>query len=101
MKFKLHRYRPSNSVDKTLSLEYMSLVVTYIGGKYSTSEVALRTGVSKRTLIRWLRDRKIVEPNRIEFPGISSRLWSERDIERLQKYKEQNYRKGRGRKKKA
>jgi DNA-binding transcriptional MerR regulator len=66
---------------------------------YSTSEVAGKVGVAKRTLIRWLKDCKIAEPKRIEYPGIISRLWSERDLERLRKYKEQNYRKGRGRKK--
>ena len=68
---------------------------------YSTSEVAGRIGIAKRTLIRWLKDRKIAEPKRIEYPGIISRLWSKQDVERLRKYKELNYRKGRGRKKKA
>jgi DNA-binding transcriptional MerR regulator len=79
----------------------MSLVVTYMTAEYSTSEVALKIGVSKRTLIRWLRDGKIAEPKRIEHPGIISRVWNERDIEQLREYKEKNYRKGRGRKKKA
>jgi DNA-binding transcriptional MerR regulator len=78
----------------------MSLVMTYMKATYSTSEAAFQIGVSKRTLVRWLRDGKIAEPKRIEYPGIISRLWNERDIQRLRKYKEQNYRKGRGRKKK-
>jgi DNA-binding transcriptional MerR regulator len=69
--------------------------------EYSTSQVALQIGVSKRTLFRWLRDGKIAEPKRIECPGMVSRLWNERDIDQLRKYKEQNYRKGRGRKKMA
>jgi DNA-binding transcriptional MerR regulator len=79
----------------------MSLVVPYMSGFYSTSEVAEKIGIAKRTLIRWLKDGKIAEPKRVEYPGIISRLWSERDVERLRKYKEQNYRKGRGRKKSA
>jgi DNA-binding transcriptional MerR regulator len=79
----------------------MSLVVPYMSGFYSTSEVAEKIGIAKRTLIRWLKDCKIAEPKRVEYPGIISRLWSERDVERLRKYKEQNYRKGRGRKKSA
>jgi excisionase family DNA binding protein len=70
-------------------------------GFYSTSEVAEKVGVAKRTLIRWLKDRKIAEPKRIEYPGIISRLWSRQDVEQLRKYKQQNYRKGRGRKKKT
>ncbi|MGO9306149.1 MAG: MerR family transcriptional regulator [Candidatus Korobacteraceae bacterium] len=69
--------------------------------EYSTSEVALQIGVTKRTLFRWLRDGKIAEPRRIEYPGIISRVWNRQDIEQLRKYKEQNYRKGRGRKKKV
>jgi predicted site-specific integrase-resolvase len=69
--------------------------------KCSTSQAASQVGVSKRTLFRWLRDGKIAEPERIEYPGIVSRLWDQRDIQQLGKYKEQNYRKGRGRKKKA
>ena len=79
----------------------MSLVVTYMNGFYSTSEVAGKVGVAKRTLIRWLMARKVAEPKRIEHPGVVSRLWSERDLETLRTYKEQNYRKGRGRKKKT
>ena len=68
---------------------------------YSTSEVAIEIGVSRRTLSRWLRQGKIEEPQRIEHPGVDSRLWNEPDVERVRKYKEQNYRKGRGRKKAA
>jgi len=79
----------------------MSWVATYMAGIYSTSEVAEKIGVAKRTLIRWLKDHKITEPKRIEHPGIVSRLWSERNLKQAQKYKEQNYRKGRGCKKKV
>jgi predicted site-specific integrase-resolvase len=79
----------------------MSWVVTYMTRSYSTSEVAEKIGVAKRTLIRWLKDGKIAEPKRVEHPGIVSRLWSERDMERGRKFKDQNYRKGRGRKKSA
>jgi hypothetical protein len=94
---------PYQSIRLTLNqmLGNVSLVVTYMKATYSTSEVAFQIGVSKRTLVRWLRDGKIDEPKRIEYPGIISRLWNERDIQELQKYKEQHYRKGRGRKKKV
>ena len=68
---------------------------------YSTSEVASEIGVSRRTLSRWLRQGKIKEPQRIEYPGVDSRLWGEPDIQRVRGYKEQYYCKGRGRKKKA
>jgi len=88
-------------LDNSVGLIYTSMVMTYIKSGYSTSQVALEIGISKRTLFRWLRDGKIAEPKRVEYPGIVSRLWNEGDVEQLRKYKEQNYRKGRGRKKRA
>lgn len=65
---------------------------------YSTAEVADKVGVHKVTLIRWLLDRKVEEPRRVSQVGQVLRIWTDRDVERVRKYKEQNYRKGRGRK---
>jgi hypothetical protein len=65
---------------------------------YSTATVAAGVGVSKLTLTRWLKAGKIKEPRRVKQGGIELRLWTNRDVERVQKYKEANYRKGRGRK---
>ena len=64
---------------------------------YSTSGVAKRVGVHVVTLRRWLLDGKITEPTRVK-NGVSARIWTDRDVERVRKYKEKNYRKGRGRK---
>jgi DNA-binding transcriptional MerR regulator len=64
----------------------------------STLQVARMVGVHKVTLQRWLLDGKIREPRRISNGGVNARVWSERDIERVRKYKQGNYRKGRGRK---
>lgn len=64
----------------------------------STVQVARQIGVSKLTLIRWLLDGKVKEPRRVTQVGQEIRVWTDRDVERVQKYKEQNYRKGRGRK---
>ena len=65
---------------------------------YSTATVAAEVGVSKLTLIRWLVAGKIKEPRRVKQGGIELRLWTKRDVERVRKYKQENYRKGRGRK---
>jgi DNA-binding transcriptional MerR regulator len=65
----------------------------------STLEVAKLIGVGKTTLLTWLRDGRIPEPKRVSQGGVDLRLWNDRDVERVRKYKEANYRKGRGRKK--
>lgn len=65
---------------------------------YSTATVAAEVGVSKLTLTRWLKTGKIKEPRRVKQGGIELRLWTPRDVERVKKYKQENYRKGRGRK---
>jgi predicted site-specific integrase-resolvase len=65
---------------------------------YSTATVASEVGISKVTLKRWLIAGKIREPRRIKQGGVELRLWTTRDVERVRKYKLENYRKGRGRK---
>jgi len=66
---------------------------------FSTLEVAKSVGVSKNTILSWLRQGKLPEPKRITQGGVELRLWSTRDLERVRKFKGLNYRKGRGRKK--
>jgi predicted site-specific integrase-resolvase len=68
---------------------------------YSTIQVARMAGIGRMTLLRWLKAGKIPEPQRIQSAGIDARVWADRDVERLYKYKQENYRKGRGRKPKA
>jgi hypothetical protein len=68
---------------------------------YSTATVASEVGISKLTLVRWLTAGKIREPRRIKQGGIELRLWTTRDVERVRKYKLENYRKGRGRRPKS
>jgi predicted site-specific integrase-resolvase len=66
---------------------------------YSTAQVARQVGVDKKTLLRWLYCGKLAEPKTIKTPGATIRVWSEADLQRAARYKEQNYCKGRGRKK--
>ena len=74
-------------------------IVQAVMGNYSTLEVAERVGVDKQTLLRWLWAGKIHEPKCYVSGGIKLRYWTDHDLERVRKYKELNYRKGRGRKK--
>ncbi|HXN23341.1 MAG TPA: MerR family transcriptional regulator [Candidatus Dormibacteraeota bacterium] len=65
---------------------------------YSTAQVAKMVGINRVTLQRWLLDGKLPEPRRIRSGGVNARVWTDRDVERVRKFKQQNYRKGRGRK---
>lgn len=58
-------------------------------------------GVHKSTLIRWLLSGVVEEPKRNRVAGMGFRVWLERDVEKVRKHKEKNYRKGRGRKAKT
>ncbi len=66
---------------------------------YSTAEVARIVGVDKSTLLRWLYAHRVPEPKHVTYAGQVLRMWTEDDLKGVERYKEQNYRKGRGRKK--
>ncbi len=65
---------------------------------YSTVEVARIIGVDKATLLRWLYARRVREPKHVTYAGQDLRMWTEDDLKRAKRYKDKNYRKGRGRK---
>ena len=65
---------------------------------YSTAQVAKMLGIHKVTLKRWMISGKAPEPRRISSGGVSVRVWTDRDVERVRTYKAANYCKGRGRK---
>ena len=64
----------------------------------TTTEVAEVVGIGRATLHRWIASGQVSAPQAVVRFGHSLRLWSQTDIERLRKIKEQIYRKGRGRK---
>jgi DNA-binding transcriptional MerR regulator len=66
---------------------------------YSTIQVARMLGIHKVTLQRWLLSGKVSEPRRVRNGGVNARIWADRDVERIRKYKAAHYCKGRGRKK--
>ncbi len=76
----------------------MLSVIAQMRTTYSTVQVARMLGVHKVTLQRWLLDGKVAEPNRVRIGNIESRIWTDSDVEHVRRYKQKNYRKGRGRK---
>ncbi len=67
----------------------------------STKRAAKIAGISWVTLRRWLAAGKIRPSQAVPYDGRTLWRWSDRDLERLRRYKAAHYRKGRGRKKKG
>jgi predicted site-specific integrase-resolvase len=67
---------------------------------YSTKQIARIIGVHWVTLHRWLAAKKIKAGIGIPIDGQTLWRWTEKDLKQVRKYKEANYRKGRGRKQK-
>ena len=65
---------------------------------YSSGQVARRVGIDRQTLFRWLWSGKVKGPRLVEVGDRNVLVWTDRDIERVARFKELNYRKGRGRK---
>ena len=85
----------------SLDFSLNTLMVVHIMARYSTNQVAAAVGVHKSTLLRWLYAGRLAEPAIVDTPTSVIRVWSDADLTRVKRYKEQNYRKGRGRKKKV
>ena len=64
----------------------------------STAEVAKKVGIDRATLERWLASGKIARPKSLRIGEKEFRDWTDVEVERVRKYKQKNYRKGRGRK---
>lgn len=65
---------------------------------YSTAQVARLLKIGRQTLHRWMAIGAVSPPRRRKVGGVTVRIWAAADVERVRKYKQQNYRKGRGRK---
>lgn len=63
-----------------------SIPITKMTG-YSTAQAAKMIGVSKNTLLRWMYDGILAEPQRTDVGGIVWRVWSKEDIERARHVK--------------
>jgi predicted DNA-binding transcriptional regulator AlpA len=69
--------------------------------KLSTKRAAKAAGVSRITLLRWVRDGKVRGPKPVLIGAVGMRLWSPADVERIRAWKAKHFCKGRGRKKQA
>lgn len=67
----------------------------------STTEVAEKLDIDRATLERWLASGKVSRPKALRIGQKVFRNWTDADVERIRKYKQENYRKGRGRKPKS
>jgi len=64
--------------------------------RYSTSEVAKLVGVSPDTMYRWIDAKKFYVPPVVLVGKVRIRLWTDREVETVRKYKANFYNKGRG-----
>jgi hypothetical protein len=55
-------------------------------------------GIGRQTLHRWIAAGAVEAPHLSRVAGVKVRIWTDRDLEQVRKYKQENYRKGRGRK---
>ena len=65
---------------------------------YSTAQAAQILGIGRQTLHRWIASGAVAAPRLSNVGGVKIRIWTRRDLEQVRKYKQKNYRKGRGRK---
>lgn len=65
---------------------------------HSTKEAAKLAGIHYITLQKWVGDGKVRPSQHIRQNGFTLWRWTDADVERVRKYKLENYRKGRGRK---
>jgi hypothetical protein len=62
----------------------------------STENVAREVGINRVTLERWLSNGKVAPPKKIQIGRSEFRNWTDADVERVRKYKQDNYGKGKG-----
>jgi predicted site-specific integrase-resolvase len=63
----------------------------------NTEEAAEAVGISRATLQAWIKARKFKPPRPTLEGAVAKRLWTESDLGRLRKAKEEIYWKGQGR----
>jgi hypothetical protein len=78
--------------------EKYAIGIAMLEGKFTTAEAAFRVGIHPVTLQRWIAAGKVKAPKPTLVGAVGYRLWTAGDVAGLKKLKDQNYRKGRGRK---
>ena len=54
---------------------------------YSTGEAAEEIGVSRQTLQAWIDKKRVAAPKLVRVGGVSVRLWTKADLERIREFK--------------
>ncbi len=58
---------------------------------YSTVHVAALLEITPATLHRWIREKRIERPPLQSLAGMEVRVWSEKNVEEVRKYKVEHY----------
>jgi predicted site-specific integrase-resolvase len=59
--------------------------------KYSISKAARVLKVDRRTLQRWIRDKRIPEPSTQTIADVKVKFWTEQDFQKLKEHKAREY----------
>ena len=62
----------------------------------STVQAAELLGISRQTLHRWIADGKVAPARKRKVGGVTVRIWTKKDVERVRRYKKMFYGKGKG-----
>ena len=63
---------------------------------YSTGQAAKALKIGRPTLHRWVAAGKVSPPRKRKVGGVTVRLWTKQDVERVRRYKKMFYGKGKG-----
>ena len=62
----------------------------------STSQFVRLLKIGRATLYRWIADGKISPAPKRKVGGVTVRIWTKKDVERVRRYKKMFYGKGKG-----
>jgi predicted DNA-binding transcriptional regulator AlpA len=85
--------RRTTFLGSILCLTILNRSVQYNMSERSISEVAREIVVQRATLYEWIRKRKIPTPRLRMVSGVRLRVWTDREVEEIKKYKAEYYRK--------
>jgi excisionase family DNA binding protein len=95
----LHEQKLYEPQPFTLDINLVNVHTVYMVAEiqtgYSTGQVAKALGVTKKTVLRWLANGELPEPDTLALGRISYRVWSKNDLDRAKEYRESHYRKKR------
>jgi excisionase family DNA binding protein len=73
------------NVDKVYSLCILEMA------DYSISEAARQLGIQRRTLYKWIREKRVPAPTTRVVAGTRIRFWTEKGMAKLRQYKAERF----------